>query len=152
SADFFGVSFARYASVMAPVNLVSIGATLAVLLIYFGRFIPRTYEGRLAEPSSVIRDLPTFRAGWLVLAGLLAGFFGLSHTGIPVSAIAALGAIILLLVAGRGHRISTRKVMREAPWHIVVFSLGMYLVVYGLRNAGLTAWVTALLDYFATHG
>lgn len=152
SADFFGVSFARYASVMAPVNLVSIGATLAVLLIYFGRFIPRTYEGRLAEPRSVIRDLPTFRAGWLVLAGLLGGFFGLSHTGIPVSAIAALGAIILLLVAGRGHRISTRKVMREAPWHIVVFSLGMYLVVYGLRNAGLTAWVTALLDYFATHG
>ncbi|WP_232467087.1 ArsB/NhaD family transporter, partial [Alcaligenes faecalis] len=42
-----------------------------------------------------------------------------------------------LAVAARGTVISTRKVLRGAPWQIVVFSLGMYLVVYGLRNAGL---------------
>lgn len=39
----------------------------------------------------------------------------------------------------------------EAPWPIVVFSLGMYLVVYGLRNAGLTEMIAALLDYLASH-
>jgi arsenical pump membrane protein len=43
-------------------------------------------------------------------------------------------------------------VLRGAPWQVVVFSLGMYLVVYGLRNAGLTAWLTALLERFASHG
>jgi len=40
--------------------------------------------------------------------------------------------------------------VREAPWPIVVFSLGMYLVVYGLRNAGLTdviaGWLNAMAD------
>lgn len=41
--------------------------------------------------------------------------------GIPVSVIAGIGAAILLVVAGRGHVISTRKVMREAPWSIVIF-------------------------------
>ncbi|WP_268938983.1 ArsB/NhaD family transporter, partial [Pseudomonas ficuserectae] len=40
----------------------------------------------------------------------------------------------------------------EAPWHIVVFSLGMYLVVYGLRNAGLTGYLASLLDWFAGYG
>ena len=30
--------------------------------------------------------------------------------------------------------------------------MGMYLVVYGLRNAGLTQWVTVLLDQFAAQG
>ncbi|RML25375.1 Arsenical pump membrane protein [Pseudomonas savastanoi pv. retacarpa] len=42
--------------------------------------------------------------------------------------------------------------MKEAPWHIVVFSLGMYLVVYGLRNAGLTGYLASLLDWFAGYG
>jgi arsenical pump membrane protein len=83
---------------------------------------------------------------------LLAGFFWLGDVGIPISAVAAAGALLLLAVAARGHRISTRAVLRGAPWQVVVFSLGMYLVVYGLRNAGLTAWLTALLERFASHG
>src|SRR3546814_2340080 len=58
----------------------------------------------------------------------------------------------LLGVAARGHRISTRKVIREAPWQVVVFSLGMYLVVYGLRNEGLTDHLATLLDLFAGYG
>jgi Na+/H+ antiporter NhaD/arsenite permease-like protein len=52
----------------------------------------------------------------------------------------------------RGHRISTREVLLHAPWQIVIFSLGMYLVVYGLRNAGLTAYLTAALDWCAQYG
>lgn len=31
-------------------------------------------------------------------------------------------------------------------------SLGMYLVVYGLRNAGLTTYLTQALNYLATQG
>ena len=83
---------------------------------------------------------------------LLIGFFVLEPLGVPVSAIAATAAFSLLIVAGRGHVINIRKVLREAPWQIVVFSLGMYLVVYGLRNQGLTDHIAALLDRFATGG
>ncbi len=153
SADFFNISFARYAAVMVPVNLVSVAATLLVLLLYFRRSIPVHYDDtQLKQPNAAIRDLATFRAGWIVLGLLLLGFFTLEGFGVPVSAIAALGAIALLIVAARGHVISTRKVIREAPWAIVVFSLGMYLVVYGLRNAGLTEMIASLLDYLASHG
>jgi len=87
-----------------------------------------------------------------VLALLLAGFFILEPLGIPVSAIAAAGALGLLLIAGRQHIVGTRRIMRDAPWHIVVFSLGMYLVVYGLRNAGLTAHLAQVLDRCAEYG
>jgi arsenical pump membrane protein len=153
SADFFNIGFNDYAAVMIPVNIVAIIASLAVLSIYFRRSIPARYDvNQLKQPNEAIRDAATFRFGWVVLALLLVGFFGLEPLGVPVSAVAAAGALLLLVVAARGHVISTRKVIREAPWQIVVFSLGMYLVVYGLRNQGLTEHIARLLDYFAQGG
>ncbi|QCI10757.1 arsenic transporter [Pseudomonas putida] len=153
SADFFGVGFGEYASVMWPVNLVSVAATLLMLWLFYKKDIPAQYNPRqLAEPKRAIRDPATFIAGWWVLALLLAGLFALEPMGIPISVVAAVCAVILLVIAGKGHVISTRKVIRHAPWQVVVFSLGMYLVVYGLRNAGLTEAFTALLNLLAGLG
>ncbi|ATR84146.1 arsenical efflux pump membrane protein ArsB [Pseudomonas sp. HLS-6] len=153
SADFFGIGFNRYAAVMLPVNLVSVVATLGILMWFFRRDIPRDYDPlQLDRPRNAIQDPATFVAGWLVLLILLLGCFALEPLGIPISAISAVCAAVLLLVAARGHTISTRKVLKEAPWHIVIFSLGMYLVVYGLRNAGLTGQLATWLDTFARSG
>jgi len=153
SADYFNIGFARYAAVMVPVNLVSVAATLAALVWFFRKDIPADYDlAQLKRPEEAIHDRATFITGWWVLGMLLVGFFWLDEAGIPISAVAAVGAVLLLAVAARGHRISTREVLRGAPWQVVVFSLGMYLVVYGLRNAGLTDYLTALLNRCAEHG
>ncbi|CAM5320785.1 MULTISPECIES: arsenic transporter [Alcaligenes] len=153
SADYFKLGFTDYAAIMAPVNIVSVLASLVVLMLYFRRDIPAHYRlEQLRAPAEAIKDRASFKAGWIVLALLLTGFFALEPLGVPVSAVAATGAIILLAVAARGTVISTRKVLRGAPWQIVVFSLGMYLVVYGLRNAGLTDYLGLLLDQFAQAG
>lgn len=153
SADFFQIGFNAYAAVMVPVNIASVLASLVVLMLCFGRSIPARYElAQLKAPADAIRDPATFRAGWVVLVLLLVGFFGLEPLGVPVSAVAAVAAALLLAVAARGAVISTRKVLRGAPWQIVVFSLGMYLVVYGLRNAGLTDELAGWLDWFAQGG
>lgn len=153
SADYFKLGFTDYAAIMAPVNIVSVLASLVVLMLYFRRDIPAHYRlEQLRAPAEAIKDRASFKAGWIVLALLLTGFFALEPLGVPVSAVAAAGAIILLAVAARGTVISTRKVLRGAPWQIVIFSLGMYLVVYGLRNAGLTDYLGLLLDQFAQAG
>lgn len=153
SADFFNIGFNQYAAVMLPVNLVSVAATLAVLLWFFRRDIPQAYNPKeLEPPASAIHDKATFVAGWWVLIILLLGCFALEPLGIPISAISAVCAALLLGIAAKGHKISTRKVLKEAPWQIVIFSLGMYLVVYGLRNAGLTTHLAGWLDRFADYG
>ncbi|QHQ25803.1 arsenic transporter [Pectobacterium parvum] len=153
SADFFSLGFTEYASVMVPVDIAAILATLVMLHVFFRKDIPATYDvSRLKVPASAIKDQATFSAGWVVLILLLTGFFVLEPLGIPVSAIAAAGALILFAVAKKGHAINTSKVLRGAPWQIVIFSLGMYLVVYGLRNAGLTEYLSAILNQFAEEG
>jgi len=153
SADFFKLGFNDYASVMVPVDIAAIVATLIMLHLFFRKDIPKTYDvARLRRPRDAISDMRTFKTGWLVLILLLVGFFALEPLGIPVSAVAAVAAFILWLVARRGHIIDTGKVLKEAPWQIVIFSLGMYLVVYGLRNAGLTEWLSGVLNTFAVDG
>ena len=153
TADFFQLGFSEYASVMVPVNIASVAATLVMLHLFFRKDIPADYDlTKLKAPREAIRDLRTFKTGWVVLLLLLIGFFALEPLGVPVSLVAAVAAFILWLVARKGEVIDTRKVLKEAPWQIVIFSLGMYLVVYGLRNAGLTGVIASLLNRFAEHG
>ncbi|PNB70795.1 arsenical efflux pump membrane protein ArsB [Pseudomonas sp. GW456-E7] len=153
SADYFDLGFAEYAAIMVPVNLVAVATTLVVLYRFFRRDIPRHYAlDDVMDPRRAVRDPLTFRVGWIVLALLLVGLFALEPLGIPVSAIAAVCAALLFAVAARGHVISTRRVLREAPWQVVIFSLGMYLVVYGLKNAGLTTYMTMALNRMAEFG
>ncbi|PKC34015.1 arylsulfatase [Pantoea ananatis 15320] len=153
TADFFKLGFSEYASVMMPVNMASVAATLVMLHFFFRKDIPIAYDmAKLKVPREAIRDVRTFKAGWLVLCLLLTGFFALEPLGVPVSLVAAVAAFILWLVARKGQVIDTRKVLKGAPWQIVTFSLGMYLVVYGLRNAGLTDYLSSALNGFAEHG
>ena len=153
SADFFQIGFGEYASIMWPVNIVSVAATLLMLWLFYRKDIPASYDPHaLEQPQNAIRDRATFQAGWWILGFLLVGLFALEPLGIPISAVAAVCAAVLLVIAGKGSIISTRQVLANAPWQVVLFSLGMYLVIYGLRNAGLTEALSSLLNTFASHG
>src|SRR5699024_4823825 len=134
-------------------NFLTFLCSLCVLIVIFKRDISAANSlTHLLELLKAIKDPVTFKAGWVVLILLLIGVFGLEPLGVPVSAVAAMAAALLLAVGARGKVISLNKVLRGAPWHIVVFSLGMYLVVYGLRNAGLTDYIALLLNTFAEGG
>ncbi|MEN3210472.1 arsenic transporter [Methylorubrum populi] len=153
SANFFGLTFGRYAAVMVPVNLVSLAATLVVLWVYFRRDVPATYPVAILErPATAIRDPLVFRAAFPLLAVLLCAYFVTAPFGVPVSLVTGVGAAVLLLLANRSRVIPIRSVMAGAPWQIVLFSLGMYLVVYGLRNAGLTEELAQGLVWLAGYG
>lgn len=121
----FNIGFQRYTSVMAWFDLAAMTASLSVLMLYFRRSIPSRYElAQLKPQHEAIRDMGTFRTGWAVLALLVFGFFGLEPLGVRVSAVAAVGAL-LLIVAGCGHITSTRKVLRGALGRLS-FSLWAY--------------------------
>ena len=159
SANYFGIGFDRYASVMVPVNLVSLLATLMVLWLVFGRKIPKRYDvDKLSPPHLAIRNPLVFKAAFPILATLLAAYFVTAPLNWPISPITGMAALLLIATAGRWGRprqqaiISVKLALRHAPWQIVLFSLGMYLVVYGLGHAGLTDYGAAALQWLAQQG
>ncbi len=153
SADFFNIGFVEYASRMIIPNLFSLVATITVLLIYFRKSIPQTYDlSKLKQPVEAIKDQKMFRLSWYVLGILLIGYFASEFIQVPVSIVAGLIAIFFLLMARRSHVVNTKAVLKGAPWSIVFFSIGMYVVVYGLGNAWLTHSLASVIQSVAEQG
>ncbi|WP_054636525.1 arsenic transporter [Thalassobacillus sp. C254] len=153
SADFFNIGFVEYASRMIVPNFFALGASILVLFLFFRKDIPKNYDmSMLKKPKEVIRDEKMFRLSWIVLGLLLTGYFVSEFVEVPVSFVAGAIAIFFIIMARKSPAVNTGKVMKGAPWAIVVFSIGMYVVVFGLSNVGLTDLLAVVIQAAADEG
>lgn len=153
SSDFFGIGFVEYASRMIVPTIFAIASSLLVLYLMFRKSIPKRYDlTQLKKPSEAIMDIRLFRISWIVLAILLIAYLSSEFINVPVSIIAGVAAIVFLLLARQSKGIHTWNLVKGAPWAVVVFSIGMYVVVYGLRNVGLTDKLGTVFEWVGDQG
>lgn len=149
TADIFKIGFFEYASVMIFVNFFSLVATIMALYLYFRKDILKRVDLEAIEdkpPKYAIKDRFLFKLSWLVFLVLLVGFFVAEHYHIPISMVIGIGAFILGVATYKKEIVDMKTlVLKETPWKIVIFSIGMYVVVYSLKNTGFTDFITYII-------
>lgn len=146
TANYFDIGFIEYARNMFLPNLLSIIASIVVLFVYFRKSIPlHVNVSELPEASSVIKNHTMFKLSWFFLVLLMIGYFVGDYFDLPISVFALGGALVFLAIATYYKAVKPIETIKTAPWQVVWFSIGLYVVVYGLKNGGLTDSIASLL-------
>ncbi|MEV9526591.1 arsenic transporter [Aliarcobacter butzleri] len=153
TANYFNIGFMDYFLNMIVPFIVSVIASIIFLWLILRKDIPKKVDVRLLkEPKSVIKNMNLFYFSWFFLAFLLSAYALGDIYKLPISFFALGGALVLLIIASLTKSVNAKNIIKEAPWQIVWFSIGLYIVVYGLKNAGLTEYLTTILNYLVLQG
>jgi len=146
TAGYFGLGFWEYARTMFLPNLLSIIASIVVLWLFFRKDIPSYIDvENLATPESAIKNMTMFRLSWWFLGLLMVGYFIGDAYHLPISVFALGGALVFLAIATYFKATKPIMTIKAAPWQVVWFSIGLYVVVYGLKNGGLTTYLAGVI-------
>lgn len=107
------------------------------------------------EPVTVTEPTGAYNTSFIrnILLFVLAvriSLFVASFFGVPVSVAAVIGSVVLLAWRWWHLKISPVDIFKKTPWHILIFAYGMYIIIYGLHNIGLTAWIISLVHPFVS--
>jgi arsenical pump membrane protein len=161
-----GLDLNQYVEMMFVPSMIGIAAMLFLLFFYFKKSIPqripilpkefvnqmtayyanephrKTYHPLAINPAyQQAIDWKMFRICILIVVVIRASFFILTPFGIATEWPAIVGAILLIMVRWYRKKIGPYDVLKRTPWHILVFAFSMYVIVYGLHNAGMTSFI-----------
>ncbi|MBL5812441.1 arsenic transporter [Bacillus sporothermodurans] len=78
--------------------------------------------------------------------------FVASFLSIPIEIVAVFGSSILLLWRWYYLRTNPVDILKKTPWHILIFAFSMYVIIYGLHNAGLTELLVNVCEPIVNQG
>lgn len=153
TANYFHIGFAKYLSVMFTPFVVSTIVSIVVLWLFLRKDIPLHVNiFLLKNPDDVLKNKTLFYLSWPFIALLLGSYFIGDFYDLPISPFALGGALVFLALSSYFKATKPWMMIKTAPWQVVWFSIGLYIVVYGLKNAGLTQYLTLLLQDLNTRG
>ncbi|WP_276351533.1 arsenic transporter [Cohnella caldifontis] len=78
---------------------------------------------------------------FLYVFAVRAALFVASYLGVPIEYVAVAGSVMLLAWRWKTRGIPPYDIVKKTPWHILAFAFCMYVIIYALRNIGLTDWL-----------
>ena len=143
TAQFFNFS-PLYFSAMMLLPQIFILLCFGIFWLYLRRILPRFIESKSLE-KNISRFGIVFCLGLVCL--LLFGILFSHSLGLPLSSFTLLCAFLAFCYGILIKRVQFAD-LKRAPFGIVLFSLGLFIVVFGLKNGGILQILSDKLPYF----
>lgn len=129
-------TFVRHA---LPAHLAVVAVTIVVLVMLFGRSLPRRYVA--PEPPGDAR-----RPAFVVAVAAVAGFGVAVLVGVPPWLAGGLLVMVLLGVLGMltDAPVAPRRLLASAPWSMAAFALGLFWISDAVSRSH-AGWLAALV-------
>jgi len=135
----FHLNLLEFMRLLLPTSLLVIAINIGAFFLLFRRDLRGQFEGkRLGTPDATIPHRPYFRYTCVVLVLTAIAYVIASLDAWPLSLVAVGGGALLLAGALSYRRLEFKRLAHEISWPIFLFIAGMFLVVQGVENVGLT--------------
>jgi len=156
-----GLDINGYVKMMFVPSMIGIMTIALLWYWYFKKDIPRnisiianhfsSHSNFFDRPHQELKndstvDWQLFKICISIVIITRGSFFLFSPLGIPIEWVAVIGAVLLAAIRMYKTREGISDIIKNTPWHIFIFAFGMYVLVYGLRNVGLTNFLVDLLE------
>ena len=142
TAHFHALGFAEFAHTMFLPNLFAVFGALMFFLVFFRAPLRTPLIFRAISKPKLQNTL--FALHCAILTVFIASFFLSTHFDLPLSLNCAVYAGVLLITLWRKSRQKAIATMKRAPFGIIVFVFGLFVVVFGVQKLGFVEAQNAL--------
>ena len=150
-----GLDLNTYVAMLFIPSMIGITTMAGLLYVYYRNQLPKKIAlitsdspifGQKRHPldskqPSQLLDEKLFKWAVSLVVLIRCGYFILTPIGVPIEWISIVGAVLLLLLRWIRQKIGIKDVIKRTPWHILLFAFSMYVIVFGLQQAGLTEFL-----------
>ena len=135
-----GVSFNDFIIELAPGIMLTVVPTFMMLKwMYADEFSgERIRDVEELEAKYGVKDVKMLKASGTVLTLVILGFFLNPVLHIPVSWVALVGAVVMLLVTDR-HELE--EPLEKVEWTTLIFFAGLFVLIHSLQHLGVISWI-----------
>lgn len=146
TAGFFGIGFWQYFEALFAPFIFSVFSSLMIAFWILRQDLSAKLDlNALRANYQIIANKHLFIFCWIFLAVLLFGYALGDLYHLPFCVFALGGALVFLGICLRLGALKIKVIFARTPWQILWFSLALYIIVWGLKNAGYNEILSELL-------
>lgn len=136
TANYFKIEFLEFAKNMFLPNFFVLLSTIVMVFVLYVRVLPKRLEFKLVKKEQISSKLFFLCIVFLFL--FVISFFIGEIFDIKISFFALLWAGIFWLIVLKIQGKKSIKILFEAPYGVLLFSFGLYMVVFALHKIGVS--------------
>ena len=149
TAQMFGMDFTYFALMMALPQAFGLLAFVGITWLCFRKFLPRTLH---FSPQSTTTYNPkppsktTLALCYTLIIFLLMSIAIGQKFGVPLYVFLFFTSAIALCYGATFSLIKIPTLLKETPISVIIFSFGLFVVVFGVKNAGFIESMRAIFE------